>query len=260
MPGTLTGRKLVVLGASAGIGQRFAVNAGRAGADLLLCGRRADALAATGQEAGTGMVCAVDLGTDQGSARLAEAAAEFGPIDAVVSSVGSAPLKRIDEMTLSGWMAVLQANVASINAAVGALVPHVKDGGMVLTLSSEAVALPRWGLGPYASSKAALETSFAAWRNEYHRLRFGTVAVGSTIPTDFAREFESDILGTAMEVWTTHGLAQEAFMDADELGRVLVGIVATLVEFPGIGAEHLVLRSPSPIVGSSELMRSAAQI
>ncbi len=256
----LTGRKLVVLGASAGIGRRFAVNAGRAGAELLLCGRRADALESARDESGRGVPCPVDLGSDEGCARLAEAAARFGPIDAVVSSVGSAPLVRIEEMTLSGWSAVLQANVASINAAIAALAPHVGDGGLVLALSSESVAMPRWGLGPYASSKAALETSFAAWRNEYHRLRFGTVAVGSTVPTEFGRDFEGEILGTALEVWTRHGLAQEAFMDADELARVLVGIVTTLLEYPGIGAEHLVLRSPSPVIGSSEMMRAAAQV
>lgn len=256
---SLSGRKLVVLGASSGIGRRFAVNAGRAGADILLCGRRPDALESARREVGSGIVCAVDLGRDEGCAQLAEQASAFGPVDAVLSTVGSAPMVRIEDMTLSRWTEVLQSNVASINAAVGALAPHVHDGGMVVALSSESVAMPRWGLGPYASSKAALETSFAAWRNEYHRLRFGTVAVGATVPTDFGRDFEGEILGTALEVWTTHGLAQEQFMDTDEVGRVLVGIVAALVEFPGIGAEHLVLRSPSPIVGSSELMRSAVQ-
>ena len=248
-----------MLGASAGIGRRLAVHAGRAGAALLLCGRRADALKAARAEAGTGTVCAVDLGTEEGCSRLGEEAASFGPIDAVVSSVGSAPLERIEDMSLSAWSAVLQANVASVSVAVAALAPHMRDGGMVLALSSESVALPRWGLGPYAASKAALETSFAAWRNEHHRLRFGTVAVGATVPTEFGRSFEGAVLGTALEVWATHGLAQESFMDTDELGGVLAGMVAALIDAPGICAEHLVLRSPSPIVGTADLMKAVAR-
>jgi NAD(P)-dependent dehydrogenase (short-subunit alcohol dehydrogenase family) len=115
--------------------------------------------------------------------------------------------------------------------------------------------MPRWGLGAYASSKAALETSLAAWRNECHRVRFGSVVVGSTIPTEFGRDFEAEILAAAFDVWARTGLIQEGFMDTHEVGRALAAIVSAFIDVKGIGVVHVVLRSPSPPMGYADAIR-----
>ena len=255
----LKGRKILVLGASSGIGQAFAMHSAKAGADVLLCGRRADRLAETREMIGTGVTLAVDIANPDDCIRLGEVASqEFGSLDVMLSTVGTAPLRRIEQTSADDWMATMQANVIGLNGAITALLPILTEGALVAALSSEAVAMPRWALAAYGASKAALEASIRAWRLEHPQIRFGVIGVGSTVPTEFARAFDMELLGTALDVWARHGQAQEAFMETDEVGRVLAGIVASLLPFPGINMEHIVLRTPAPVVGSTDLMRKAA--
>jgi NAD(P)-dependent dehydrogenase (short-subunit alcohol dehydrogenase family) len=224
-----------------------------AGANTVLCGRRQKHLEQASTEAGGGAVWMIDVAEEEGVERLGDEARRFGPVDAVVATVGAAPLKRIETLTQADWLSLLKTNVVGINCAITALLPALADGALVIALSSEAVMMPRWALAAYGASKAALEASFAGWRVEYPRLRFGTVGVGSTFPTDFARDFDMNLLGTALEVWMRHGQAQEALMDSDHVGQVLVGMLAALLPFPGVNMEHIVLRTPSPVLGTSEL-------
>ena len=259
MTGSLADRKVVVLGASSGIGRAFGVEAARAGADVLFTARREDRLAETKAEAGSGSTLAVDVAVPGDCERLAATATEvLGGVDVVLSSVGTAPLRRMEDTTVEDWMTTLQTNVIGLSSAIRALLPVLNDGAIVLALSSEAAQMPRWAMGAYGASKSALEASVRSWRIEQPRFRFGTVGVGATFPTEFGNGFEAEILGTALEVWTRHGQAQEAFMDPGDLGAVLFGIVSALLPHPGVNMEHIILRTPSPIVGSSELMRRAA--
>jgi NAD(P)-dependent dehydrogenase (short-subunit alcohol dehydrogenase family) len=254
----LSGRHLVVLGASSGIGRAVGLHAIRAGATVLLVGRRVDRLEEARAKAGGGEVCPVDVAKPEGIKTLAAEVSRMGPIDAMVSTVGTARLKLLEHMTEADWQAVLDTNLVGVNSAIRAAVPSLVDGGVVLALSSETVSMPRWALAAYAASKAALEVSLAGWRLEYPRIRFGSVGVGATIPTEFGQDFEDGILERALEIWTRHGQAQEGFMDRDEVGEFLARLLASLLPFPGINLEHVVLRTPSPVTGSSELMKGAA--
>ena len=245
----LEGQKIVVLGASSGIGEAIARHAIAGASGVLLCGRRRERLDAIRDQAGQGSVCTVDLLRAGDVERLARAAEGFGPVDALVSTVGMAHLKLLASMTDAEWRDVLETNVIGVNAAIRALLPCLSDGAVVLALSSETVTMPRWALGAYAASKAALEVSFAGWRLEYPRIRFGTIGIGATFPTDFGRNFDGAILGAALDQWTRHGRAQERMMDPDDVGQVVVRLLAALLAFPGVNMEHLVLRTPAPVAG-----------
>jgi NAD(P)-dependent dehydrogenase (short-subunit alcohol dehydrogenase family) len=247
-----------VLGASSGIGRCLALRAAQAGAVVLLSGRRAERLEDIRAAVGGGVICVGDLSEPGHIDELAVAVREFGPVDAVVSTVGSAQLKLLEDMTGSDWRSVFETNVVGVNAAIRAVLPSVRDGAIVAALSSEAVTVPRWALVAYSASKAALEVSLAGWRLEYPRVRFASIGVGATIPTDFGRAFDADLLGPALEIWSRHGQAQEEFMDSDHVGQVICGLLASVLPFPGVNMEHVVLRTPSPVAGSSEFMRAAA--
>jgi NAD(P)-dependent dehydrogenase (short-subunit alcohol dehydrogenase family) len=249
----LDSKKLVVLGASSGIGAAVARRALAAGGDVLLCGRRRDRLDAIRSEAGNGTVCTVDLLQPGEVEHLAGVAELFGPVDALISTVGMAQLKLLATMTDADWREVLQTNVIGVNSVISALVPTLAEGAVVLALSSEVVTMPRWALAAYSASKAALEVSLAGWRLEHPKIRFGTVGVGATFPTDFGRKFDAEILAKAMDVWTHHGQVQERMMDPDQVGQVLVSLLASLLPYPGINMEHLILRTPTPVSGTTPL-------
>jgi NADP-dependent 3-hydroxy acid dehydrogenase YdfG len=249
----LAGARIVLLGASSGMGRSFGIHAIRAGADVLLCGRRLEKLEELASEAGGGKPLSVDIDDDSSIERLGETISTFGPVDGVLSTIGTAHLKRVEHTTQSDWASTMRTNVIGVNCAISAMLPSLRDGALVVAMSSEAAGSPRWAMTAYGASKAALEVSFAGWRLEYPRLRFGTVVVGATMPTDFARAFDGELLGTAMEVWTAHGQFQERFMDADEVGQVLAGLFAALLPCPSVNMEHIVLRTPSPVLGHKGL-------
>jgi NAD(P)-dependent dehydrogenase (short-subunit alcohol dehydrogenase family) len=256
---SLAGKRVVVVGASAGIGRSMAVAAVRGGAQVVMSARRADALAEAVAEAGGGTAVAADVCAAEGPDQLvAGAVAELGEIDLLVYTVGFADLRRLVDTDAATWHRTLDANVVGFNQLVRAALPHLADDAVVAVLSSETSGAPRLGLVPYAASKAALEASLRGWRAEQSGTRFTCVIVGATQPSDFGTAFEAEELERAFESWMRHGLLQERFMHTDDLATVLVDTLATTLAIPGVGIEEMVLRSPSPVAGPVWNPQSAA--
>ena len=112
MARTLDGQRVVVVGASAGIGREFAIRAIRDGAKVLATARRLDRLEEVVAEAGGGIPFALDITDPESCAALAERVkAEFGTVDLVVCSAGYSPLRFFDEVTPDVWRRVLEINV-----------------------------------------------------------------------------------------------------------------------------------------------------
>ena len=107
---------------------------------------------------------------------------------------------------------MLEINVIGIHQLIRALLPVLSPGALIAVMSSESTLQPRHTLGVYTSSKAALEISMRVWRQEQAPLRFTTLVVGGTFPTDFGAEFDMEQLMPAMESWTRHGTIQEKLM------------------------------------------------
>jgi NADP-dependent 3-hydroxy acid dehydrogenase YdfG len=257
----LTGRRVLVVGASAGIGRAAAVRAAAAGADVVLAARRADVLDEAVAEAGRGTAVAADVADAAGRARLVEAtAAALGQIDLVLHAVGVADLGRLDAVDETAWHATLHTNVVAFNLLVRALLPHLAPGALVAALSSEMAHDPWLGMGPYAASKAALETSLRAWRAERPAVRFTCVVVGATQPSDFGAGFTPEALGDALPAWVRHGRLREAFMDTGDLAAAVLGALAAVLAVPGVGLEEIILRSPSPIAGEGWSPAPAARL
>jgi NAD(P)-dependent dehydrogenase (short-subunit alcohol dehydrogenase family) len=276
---TLGGRRVVVVGASAGIGRSFGVQAVQAGAGVVLVARRAEALQRAVAEAGGGHAVAADVCDAAGIEALVGAAVErftsdgsdgsdgsgrdggavpAGPIDLVVHCAGATPLRLLRDSDGDDWRRTFEVNVVAVNQLIRAVLPHMAPGGIVAVLSSEAATRPWTGLVAYAASKAALDTSLHGWRLEHPEVRFAGLTVGATQPTEFGDGFDVDLLGTAYADWARHGMLQEAFMDTDELAGFLAGTLATALAHPGVGIEHMVLRSPSPVLGRKDIHGASA--
>ena len=77
---------------------------------------------------------------------------------------------------------------------------------------------------------------------QHPRLRLGTVVVGATIPTDFARVSTGSCSGLR---WTSGprrtrpspGGIQD--LDTDNVGQVLAGLFVALLLFPGVNMERI---------------------
>jgi len=247
---SISGRRVLVVGASAGVGRAFAERAVAEGAHVVMSARRSDRLAEIVAAAGGGHPVAGDVSLDEVCRRIVdEAVAELGSIDLLFYAVGLAPLAPLIETDTEAWRHVLETNVIGLQRVLAGTVPHLAEGAVAAVLSSETVGRPRPGLGAYGASKAALSESLRAWRLEHPEVRFSCVALGATQPTEFGDAFDMDTLVPVLETWVRHGLMQRDYMDTAEVASVLVDVLASALAFPSVGLEDLVLRSPSPVVG-----------
>ena len=244
----LTGRRIMVIGASSGSGRATAIALARHGARVAFMARRADELAAAVDEAGSGHVVTVDVADPADIARAVDAAAAVlgGTVDAVVYSAGTSPLKSIATTTAEDWTRIFAVNTFGPNLVITAVLPYLSPTAVVIVFSSDSAADPRHSLVPYAASKRALEATMDGWRTESpggHR--FVTVVLGPTGPSGFADGFDPDAFEAVRPHWAKQGF-KGGLLEADHVATTLVSQLDVFFAHPGHGVETLAIRAPAP--------------
>jgi NAD(P)-dependent dehydrogenase (short-subunit alcohol dehydrogenase family) len=255
----LDGRSVVVIGASSGIGRGVAVRSIKAGAEVVIAARRSDRLNEVVAEANGGMPFPTDLRLEEDCRRLADhVATTLPPVDLLLISAGTAPLRRMAAISADDWRLVLETNLVGIHQAISVLLDHLAPHAVVAVVSSEVVSAPRSHLGAYGASKAGLEHSFLQWQEEHPWLRFTTISLGATVPTEFGHDFATADIVEAINVWAAAGRSQSAFMDTEQVCNFLVATLGSLIENPTVGLPRIELRSPAPIVADGDQAVKAA--
>lgn len=153
----LEGKRILVTGASQGIGHALARSCAQAGARMVLTGRDMprlqavlDSLTGTDHRA-----LPADL-TDM--AALRQLVIDCGPVDGVVHSAGIRGLSPMKMVGDSFLREVMETNYIAPMVLTRQLLSRsaIRPGGSILFLSSIAALTGTVGLGPYAGSKAAL--------------------------------------------------------------------------------------------------------
>jgi NAD(P)-dependent dehydrogenase (short-subunit alcohol dehydrogenase family) len=160
----LTGRHVLVTGASSGLGRHFAGMLGKAGARLTLGARRAEALAQTvaAVEAAGGQAQAVvmDVSDRTGiEAALDQAEARFGPVRVLVNNAGITATTPTLDLTEEEWDGVLDTNLKGVFLVAQAVAKRMvaaRSGGCIVNVASILGLRVAGGLAPYAASKAAV--------------------------------------------------------------------------------------------------------
>jgi len=258
MSNSLEGARIIVVGASAGIGRAVAQEAARQGASVVFSARRAEQLEAAVDEVGIGTPITVDV-RDPGScvALVEQAVAELGAIDAVIYATATSPLHRLPDSTTDTWAQVIETNVVGAHEVIRAVLPHLAPNAVVAVLSSDSVGTPRVGLVPYASSKAALEELLRGWRNEQPQVRWTCITVGPTVPTEFGIHFDPDLMTEIFAEWSKQGHVDASIMATTEVAEVIAGTLGLLAANPSVNCDHVVLR-PSGASADGSDQRQAA--
>lgn len=156
----LTGRKAVVTGSTAGIGRAIAEGLARAGAAVVINGRRQERVAAALCELrelfpkGEFTGVSADLATPEGAAELFALAPEA---DILVNNVGTGRPKPFYDIADNEWIDLFELNVMSGIRASRHYVPSMtkRGWGRVVFISSEsALAIPK-NMIDYAMTKTA---------------------------------------------------------------------------------------------------------
>ena len=251
--------RVVVVGASSGLGRCIGVGLTQRGARTALLARRLDRLEAAAKEAGPGSIAlACDVtDTESCQAAIGEAAAQMGGIDALVYTPAIGPLASVDDTDAETWRRVFDTNVIGAALATTAALPYLKEtNGVAVYLSSVSASLtPPWpGLGAYAVSKAALDKLVEAFRAEHPSVGFTRVIVGDCAGgegdsmTGFANDWDPDRAIEFGTKWAERKYLSDSLIEVEEL----VTIIDSLIRHGESLSLHSVTVAPRTVPGAPQ--------
>jgi short-subunit dehydrogenase len=150
------GRRVWIIGASAGIGAALARALAARGARLILSARDADALAGLAAECGGARVEPLDLGQPETLARAVDTLRGEPALDAIICTAALYDPGRVADLDLARAEAMVRVNVLGM-LEVGRLCPPLlRDGGQLVLFGSVAGYIGLPGGQPYSATKAAV--------------------------------------------------------------------------------------------------------
>lgn len=194
---SLTGKRVLVTGASSGLGRHFARTLAKAGAQVVVGARRVDRLqelvADIQREGGNALAVALDVSSRESVvACLEDICNRYGGLDVVVNNAGVSDTKAVLDYTDEDWDAILQTNLkgAWIVAQESARRMAQNSGGSVINVTSILATRLAGGVGPYCAAKAGLAhlTRSMALELARHGVRVNSLAPGYVM-TEINQEF-----------------------------------------------------------------------
>jgi NAD(P)-dependent dehydrogenase (short-subunit alcohol dehydrogenase family) len=167
MASDLSGQRVVVTGASSGIGAGLAVEFARQGAVVGICARRRErldeVLARCREHAPDSRSWVADLSDPAAVDRLAsDSLEELGGVDILVNNAGIPKRRHVSRLDAATVESVMNINFFSPVRLTLALLPHMleRGSGRIINISSVAATLSSPGESAYDASKAAV-TAFS---------------------------------------------------------------------------------------------------
>lgn len=228
--------KVVVVGASSGLGRCIGVGLSKRGAEVALMARRAERIVEAAKEAGPGSLAITCDVTDASScsAAIEEAANGLGGIDALVYTPAVGPLRRLADADAETWRQTFETNVIGASLFTAAALPYLTEsrGRAVYLTSVSASETPPWpGLGVYLVTKAALNKLVEAWSAEHPVIGFTRVVVGDCTGgeghgmTEFPSGWDWDLAAELLGVWSERALLAGSFVDVEDLVNVVDAVL-----------------------------------
>ena len=226
-----SGQKVLITGASRGIGKASAIAFAKAGYGVALVSRNQAELDQLAEEirnsGGEAFPFAIDLTETAAVAeKLQQLVKQFGPFDILINNAGMAYTGSLLEMNLEDWQRVMTLNLTAAFQCIQAVLPGMraqKQGTIVNVISvAGKQAFPDWGA--YCASKFGLMglTKSLAQEERAHGLRVVAFCPGAvntplwdtdTVDADFDRTSMLSPEDVAQTLVQTVSLPNHAVID-----------------------------------------------
>jgi citronellol/citronellal dehydrogenase len=211
-PGLLKGRVAVVSGGGSGLGRASALELAALGAQVVVCGRRAEPLDETAAQADGGRVeaCTCDIREESQVEALVDGVlGRHGRIDLLVNNAGGQYLTPAEEITPKGFRTVMRLNVegtwlmthaVATKAMMGGPGTEPRGGKIVNVTLSPHHGLP--GMAHSSAARAAVENLTRVLSIEWARfgIRLTALAAGhfatETLRTKYPKQVVEGVAGT----------------------------------------------------------------
>jgi NAD(P)-dependent dehydrogenase (short-subunit alcohol dehydrogenase family) len=180
----LTDKAAIITGASSGMGAATARLMARAGARVAITGRNRDRLDAVRDEIAAGggeaVVIPADLAEVAAAGQIVDAAVDgLGAIDYLIHSAGLYGPAPIEDATLESFELQWAVNVRAPFLLTQLALPHTRDGGAIVFISSTVARAGFPGCAAYTATKGAIESMARALAAELApRIRVNVIAPG----------------------------------------------------------------------------------
>ncbi|MBV2358892.1 SDR family oxidoreductase [Thalassococcus sp. CAU 1522] len=207
----LTGKTALITGASRGIGAETARLFAKAGANVVLVARSAEAIADLAGEIGAQ---AAAIPCDIARYWEVEQAVEntlkaFGSLDILVNNAGVIePISRMADADPDGWGEVIDINLKGVFHGMRAALPVMLEagGGTILTIGSGAAHGPVEGWSHYCSAKAGALMLTRMADKEYRDAGIRALSLSpGTVATQMQREIKASGINPVSQLdWADH--------------------------------------------------------
>ncbi len=223
---TSQNRVALVTGAGTGIGRASALALLGAGYQVVLAGRRAEALAAVVAESGAGtraLPIATDV-TDPAAVRALFAATleRFGRLDVLFNNAGiSAPGALLEELTYEQWKAVVDTNLTGpflcTQEAFKIMKRQQPMGGRIINNGSISATAPRPNSAPYTATKHAITglTKSTSLDGRKYNIACGQIDIGNALTPLTER-------GATGQLQPNGSMLVEPFLDVEHVAEMVL--------------------------------------
>ncbi|MEN2489455.1 SDR family oxidoreductase [Flavobacterium sp. B11] len=178
----LKNKTAVITGGNSGIGYATAKQLKEQGANVIITGRRKEAIEKAALELGVTAITADQSNISDIEKLATQVKADFGSVDILFINAGIAGLGTIEQTTEQLYDSIMNVNLKGAFFTLSKFIPILKDGASVVFLSSNTASMPGPGSSVYSASKTALNSFMrsAALELAPRKIRVNSVSPGPT--------------------------------------------------------------------------------
>jgi NAD(P)-dependent dehydrogenase (short-subunit alcohol dehydrogenase family) len=147
---TMQGKRVLITGGGSGAGENLALGFAAAGAEVVIAGRRLDALQSVAAKA-KGIRCVQADVTDEASVK--RMFAEAGAVDIVIANAGAADSAVMAKTSLDQWNAMLAVNLTGVFLTFREGLNQFQGWGRLVAVASTAGLKGYAKVAPYVAAK-----------------------------------------------------------------------------------------------------------